>query len=241
MTAAPAGGGDRAFGKTGEPGAGVHEVSLTVPAGTSLGLVGPSGSGKSTLAHLVPRLHDPTHGRVELGGVDLRTVLPASLRQRVAVVDQQVQILPASLRDNLTVFVDCADDRLVEIMTELGLGTWFARQPEGLDTQLAQSRLSGGEAQLVSLCRVFLHDPSVVVLDEPSQPAGQGRREASPRGHPSVATRPNRDRHRSRGRDPARDGPGSGARQRPRDPRRAVRQRCCFMTCSPGAAQTRTS
>jgi len=164
----PGGRGDPVFGATGEQGAGVHEVSLTVPAGTSLGLVGPSGSGKSTLAHLVPRLHDPTHGRVELGGVDVRTALPASLRQRIAVVDQQVQILPASLRDNLTVFVDCPDDRLVEVLTELGLGPWFTRQPKGLDTPLAQSRLSGGEAQLVSLCRVFLHDPSVVVLDEPS-------------------------------------------------------------------------
>jgi len=160
---------ERILGSAGEEGAGVHGISLTVPAGTSLGLVGPSGAGKSTLAHLVPRLHDPTAGRVLIGGVDVHTVMPASLRHRVAVVDQQVQILPASLRDNLTVFGDCADDdRLVEVLTELGLGPWFTLQPEGLDTQLAQGRLSGGEAQLVALSRVFLLDPSVVVLDEPS-------------------------------------------------------------------------
>lgn len=157
-----------------DDGAGVYDVSLTVPAGRSLGLVGPSGAGKSTLARLVPRLFDPAEGRVLIDDVDVRSVARDSVHARVAVVSQQVQILPASLRDNLTMFGDRDDARLLEVLDDLGLGPWLSRQPDGLDTQLSARNLSGGEAQLVSLARVFLLDPGVVVLDEPSSRLDQG-------------------------------------------------------------------
>ncbi len=96
---------------------------------------------------------------MRLGGYDIRTVDAASLRNRVAIVTQDVQLFDASVRD----------EHLVEVLHSLGLGAWFAALPEGLDTQLrAGAGLSAGEAQLIGLGRAFLRDPGLVVLDEAS-------------------------------------------------------------------------
>lgn len=144
-------------------------LSFELGAGRVLGLLGRTGSGKSTLARLLFRLYDPDAGAVCLGGVDLRTVALASLRARVGLVTQDVQLFEATLRDNLTFFDPAVPDaRLLAVLEELGLGAWLARLPEGLDTVIAGGRLSAGEAQLVALARVFLKDPGLVVLDEAS-------------------------------------------------------------------------
>jgi ABC-type multidrug transport system fused ATPase/permease subunit len=151
-------------------------IDLVVPPGTVLGLVGTSGSGKTTLARLALRLVDPTHGRVLIGGVDLRAAEPASLRRRIAVVTQDVQILEGTVRDNLTLYgSDGADGTptdaaLTALLDELGLGSWLSALPGGLATPLggAGAALSAGEAQLLGLGRVFLRDPGLVVLDEAS-------------------------------------------------------------------------
>jgi ATP-binding cassette, subfamily B, bacterial len=147
------------------------EIDLPVPAGRSLGLVGRTGSGKTTIARLLLRLYDPTEGAVRLGGVDLRDAEPDSLRHRVAIVTQDVQIFSASVRDNLTLFRSHTDDdRLHEVLDELGLGGWLAALPDGLDTELGagSAGLSAGEAQLLAFARAFLADPGLVVLDEAS-------------------------------------------------------------------------
>jgi ABC-type multidrug transport system fused ATPase/permease subunit len=147
------------------------DIDLAVAAGGSLGLVGRTGSGKTTIARLLLRLYDPTAGAVRLGGVDLRDVEPESLRHRVAVVTQDVQIFSASVRDNVTLFRDRPDDaRLHEVLDELGLGEWLAGLPSGLDTELGAggAGLSAGEAQLLAFARAFLADPGLVVLDEAS-------------------------------------------------------------------------
>ncbi len=147
------------------------DIDLGLHAGSSLGLVGRTGSGKTTIARLLLRLYDPTEGAVRLGGVDLRQVEPASLRHRVGVVTQDVQLFSASVRDNLTLFrVGFDDARLVDVLGRLGLGPWLAALPAGLDTELRPggAGLSAGEAQLLAFARAFLSDPGLVVLDEAS-------------------------------------------------------------------------
>lgn len=147
----------------------LDQLSFQVEAGRMLGLLGRTGSGKTTIARLLFRLYDPQAGQICVGGLDLRDTQRASLRARVGMVTQDVQIFEATLRDNLTFFdTSVPDDRLVTVLDELGLGPWLQRLPAGLDTAIAGSRLSAGEAQLVALARVFLKDPGLVILDEAS-------------------------------------------------------------------------
>jgi ABC-type multidrug transport system fused ATPase/permease subunit len=160
-------------------------VDLRLAPGQTLGLVGRTGSGKTTVARLVLRLYDPSEGMVRLGGVDLRDADPASLRERVAIVTQDVQLFNASVRDNLTLFrTGMPDDRLRAVLVEVGLGSWLASLPDGLDTTLGSGGggVSAGEAQLLAFARAFLHDPGLVVLDEASSrldPATELRIEAA--------------------------------------------------------------
>lgn len=147
----------------------LSDLELTVPAGRMLGLVGRTGAGKSTIAHLLFRMYDPVAGEVRLGGYDLCKVRLESLRSRVGLVTQDVHIFQASLRDNLTFFdPDVPDARLRDVLRLLGLGDWYDRLPDGLDSTISAGALSGGEAQLVAFARVFLKDPGLVILDEPS-------------------------------------------------------------------------
>jgi ATP-binding cassette, subfamily B, bacterial len=145
-------------------------VSVRVPPGGVLGVVGRSGSGKTTLARLLLRLADPTRGAVRVGGTDLRELRLAELRARVGFVTQDVQLLQGSVRDNLTLFGahPAADPRLVEVLDSLGLGRWYGSLPRGLDTSIGAGGigLSAGEAQLLAFARVFLRDPGLVILDE---------------------------------------------------------------------------
>lgn len=143
------------------------DVSITVRAGETLGLIGRTGSGKTTLARLLLRLYDPRGGAIRLGSVDLRDVEPGSLHCRVAMVTQDVQLFDASIRDNLTLFrTTNGDDVLREVLEVVGLGSWLMRQPGGLDD--LPTGMSAGEAQLLAFARVLLADPGLVILDEPS-------------------------------------------------------------------------
>ena len=149
----------------------LHDVTIDVPAGTVLGVVGRTGSGKSTLARLLVRLHDVRDGAITVGGVDVRLPTRHQLRDRVVLVTQEVHVLRASVRDNLTLFdATIADDVILDAVERLGLGEWFARLPDGLDTIVREggAGLSAGESQLVAFGRAFLADPSVVILDEAS-------------------------------------------------------------------------
>lgn len=136
-----------------------------------LGLLGRTGSGKTTLARLVFRLYDPTKGLVSLGGVPIQKPSLHILRDRVAVVTQDVQLFQASVRDNLTFFNrSIPDDQILSVIQELGLSTWFESLSDGLDTKLETGgrSLSAGEAQLLAFTRVFLSNPGLVILDEAS-------------------------------------------------------------------------
>ena len=132
-------------------------------------MLGRTGSGKTTLSRLLFRLYDPDQGAIRLHGVDVCDMALSALRERVGVVTQDVQLFRATVRDNLTLFKPgFADTQLVDTLHTLGLGTWYASLPRGLDTVLetGSQGLSAGQAQLLALARVFLRDPGLVILDE---------------------------------------------------------------------------
>lgn len=147
------------------------DVSFGLEPGQVLGLLGRTGSGKTTIARLVFRLYDPQSGQITLGGHDLRALRQSQIRRRIGLVTQDIQLFHASVRDNLTFFdPTIADERIIAVLDDLGLGRWFHALPEGLDTRLAPDGggLSAGQAQLLAFARVFLHNPGLVILDEAS-------------------------------------------------------------------------
>ncbi|MGH8943204.1 MAG: ABC transporter ATP-binding protein [Acidimicrobiia bacterium] len=146
----------------------LEEISFTLAPGKSLGLLGRTGGGKTTITRLIARLYDPDRGVVRVGGRDLRTLRSESLRRSVGVVTQDVQLFQASVRDNLTFFAERPDEEILDVLERVGLGPWIRQL--GLDTVLGAGGqgLSAGEQQLLAFARVFLQDPGVVILDEPS-------------------------------------------------------------------------
>ena len=149
----------------------LHDIDLHIPPGTHLGLIGRTGSGKTTIGRLLLRFWDVRSGEVRVGGVDVREMNIAALRSRVAVVTQDVELLRAPLRDNLTMLgaVPATDDELWTVLHDVGLDDWLDSLPNGLDSMLdGAGSLSAGEAQLLAFARAFLSQPDLVVLDEPS-------------------------------------------------------------------------
>jgi ATP-binding cassette subfamily B protein len=117
------------------------------------------------------RLYDPSGGSILLGGKDLRQAKLETLRQKIAIVTQDVQLFHSSVRDNLTFFNNNINDTQIEGAIEaLELGDWYRSLPQGLDTLLESGghSLSAGEAQLLAFTRVFLRSPGLVILDEAS-------------------------------------------------------------------------
>ena len=153
-------------------GAVLEDVSLTVRAGRSLGLVGRSGSGKTSLGRLMLRLTMPTTGKVLIGGADVAFIDEVALRRGIAGVPQEVQLFPGSVRENVSMFDDdVSDDAITLALAAVGLGGWLAVQSHGLDTRLldrteAATGMSAGESQLLALARALVRNPSIVVLDE---------------------------------------------------------------------------
>jgi ATP-binding cassette subfamily B protein len=149
----------------------LQQLSLDLPAGRVLGVLGRTGSGKTTLTRLLFRLYDPQHGAISLAGVDIRAVALRELRRRVGIVTQDVQIFHATLRANLTFFDrSIPDAAIISALDDVGLSSWYRTLPDGLDTLLASGNagLSAGEAQLLAFTRILLRDPGVVILDEAS-------------------------------------------------------------------------
>lgn len=146
-------------------------VTFTLEPGETLGVLGRTGSDKTTLIRLLFRLYAATEGAVRFDGVDVREARLDDLRRRVGLVTQDVQLFHGTVRENLSFFDPAVtEERITAVTSELGVGTWLASLREGLDTPLTAGGggLSRGESQLLAFARVFLKDPGLVILDEPS-------------------------------------------------------------------------
>jgi putative ABC transport system ATP-binding protein len=147
----------------------LHGISLAVPAGAHVAIVGETGCGKTTFVKLMSRLADPAEGRFVVGGVDLRRVSPASRRARIRMVPQDGFLFDATVRENVRYGRPGASDRdVATALEEIGLSSWAAALPDGLDTRVGErgEALSVGERQLVALARAQLGDPGLLILDE---------------------------------------------------------------------------
>jgi ATP-binding cassette subfamily B protein len=147
----------------------LKSVSLSVPAGLHLGIMGETGCGKSTLVGLIAGLNGYEHGSIKLNGLELSNINTDNLRERVAYCTQDIQLIHGSLRDNITLFNNqYTDSAIMAALNLLDLTQWFQKFPDGLDTMLemGENNLSSGEAQLITITRLALRNPGLVLLDE---------------------------------------------------------------------------
>jgi ATP-binding cassette subfamily B protein len=144
-------------------------VSFTMQPGQLVALVGPSGAGKTTITYLLPRLYDPTSGRITLDGHDLRDVTLESLAQQIGMVTQESYLFHDTIRANLLYARPNATAAEVEAACRAAnIHDFIAGLPEGYDSIVGERgyRLSGGEKQRIAIARVILKDPRILVLDE---------------------------------------------------------------------------
>ena len=145
------------------------DVHFEVPGGKMYAIVGPSGSGKSTVVNLIPRLYDVTGGRVTVAGVDVRDFDLEYLRQQIGVVTQEAYLFNGTIRENLLYAREnAAHEELVEACRIANIHDFIEAQPLGYDAPVGNRglKLSGGEKQRLSLARVILKDPKILILDE---------------------------------------------------------------------------
>ncbi len=172
---------DVTFAYPGSGTAAVAGVSLDVPAGTSLALVGETGSGKSTIAALISRLYDPSAGRITVDGVDLRDLRLADLARVVGVVSQETYLLHTTIRENLRyVKPDATDAEIEQAARAAQIHDLITELPDGYDTMVGSRghRFSGGEKQRIAIARTLLRDPRVLVLDEATSALDTGTERA---------------------------------------------------------------
>ncbi len=147
----------------------VSELSLTVPGGSVVALVGPSGAGKTTVTDLLARFYDPSAGRILLNGVDLRQMRLKSYRSLLGIVQQEVFLFDGSVRENIAYGRQHASEtEVVDAARRANADEFIRRLPEGYDTMIGERgvKLSGGQRQRLSIARALLADPQILILDE---------------------------------------------------------------------------
>jgi ATP-binding cassette, subfamily C, bacterial LapB len=149
----------------------VRNLSLKIPAGQKVAIVGRMGSGKSTLARLMAGLIEPGEGSVLIDGVDQRQIDRSDLRRNIGVMLQDTWLFSGTVKENLQMgFYEYDDAHLLNIARIAGLDDFVANHPQGYDMVLKErgEGLSGGQRQSINLARALLHDPNLVILDEPT-------------------------------------------------------------------------
>lgn len=147
----------------------LHDLSFHVAPGSSLALVGPSGAGKSTITNLIPRLFDVTSGQIKIDGTNIKEYDLASLRLNIGVVTQETYLFNGTIRENLLIAnPEATDEDLILALEKANLTNFLKSLPEGLDTIVGNRgmKLSGGEKQRVSIARVILKQPAILIFDE---------------------------------------------------------------------------
>lgn len=147
----------------------LHGVSLHIPKGSTLALVGPSGSGKTTICHLIPHFYPLNGGRITVDGNDINGITLDSLRRNIGIVQQDVFLFNGSIRDNILYGrLDATEEEVEEAARRANIHDWVMTLEHGYDTEIGERgvRLSGGQKQRLSIARVFLKDPAILILDE---------------------------------------------------------------------------
>ena len=147
----------------------LHDIDLTIRRGETVAIVGPSGAGKTTLVNLLPRLYDPTAGRITFDGVDLKDASLASLRRQIGIVTQDTVLFDTTARENIAYGRSPAPEQAVRSAASAAFADEFlARLPDGYETRLGEDagRLSGGQKQRLAIARALYKDAPILILDE---------------------------------------------------------------------------
>jgi ATP-binding cassette subfamily B protein len=147
----------------------LHEIDIETRPGEVIALLGPTGSGKSTVVNLLPRFYDVTGGRITIDGLDIRDVTLASLRETIGIVQQDVFLFSATIRDNIAYgAVEASDEDIRRVAKVARIDDFIRSLPDGYDTWVGERgiTLSGGQRQRVAIARTLLRDPKVLIFDD---------------------------------------------------------------------------
>ncbi len=147
----------------------LNGISLDVNKGETFALVGTSGGGKTTMCHLIPHFYEISSGQILIDGTDIRKITMSSLRKNIGIVQQDIYLFNASMRDNILYGrLDATEEEVIEAAKRANIHDYIMSLPEGYDTQIGERgvRLSGGQKQRLSIARVFLKNPPILILDE---------------------------------------------------------------------------
>ena len=147
----------------------LRHVNLDIPTGTKFALVGPSGGGKTTICHLIPHFYDVVSGQILLDGKEIHTLTLESLRQNIGIVQQDIYLFNDSMRENIRYGKpDATEEEIIEAAKRANIHDYIMSLPAGYDTNIGERgvRLSGGQKQRLSIARVFLKNPPILILDE---------------------------------------------------------------------------
>jgi ATP-binding cassette subfamily B protein len=147
----------------------IDHISLEIPAGKTVALVGPSGGGKTTLCHLIPRFYELDGGKITIDGMDLTTLQRSALRKNIGMVAQDVFLFDGTIRENIAYGdLSASEEAIIEAAKKANIHDYIMTLEQGYDTQVGERgiKLSGGQKQRISIARVFLKNPPILILDE---------------------------------------------------------------------------